>query len=81
MPVGLLDEIAEESRPRAIRCSVAVVLDDLPDAERKELEAALADQATYTTTAICRVLTRRGFDMKHKRLSNHRKGECACARG
>jgi hypothetical protein len=81
MPVGLLDEIAEESRPPVVRCSVAVVLDDLPDAERKELEAAIADPATYTTSAICRVLNRRGFDMKHKRLANHRKGECACARG
>jgi hypothetical protein len=81
MPVGLLDEIAEESRPPVVRCSVAVVLDDLPDAERTELEAALADPATYTHRAITTVLKRRGYDMHDKRVANHRKGECACARG
>jgi hypothetical protein len=27
------------------------------------------------------VLKRRGYDMHDKRVANHRKGECACARG
>jgi len=53
MPVGLLDEIAEESRPPVVRCSVAVVLDYLPDAERTELEAALAaNQARIKVLAL-----------------------------
>jgi hypothetical protein len=79
--MGLLDEIAEESRPPVAQCSVAAVLDSLPDAERAELEAALADQATYTHSAITRVLNRRGFDMHDKRVASHRKGACVCARG
>jgi hypothetical protein len=78
--MGLLDDIAKESRPAPVVCSVAVVLDDLPDADRAELEAALADPVTYTHRAITRVLNRRGYDMHDKRVANHRKGECACAR-
>ena len=78
--MGLLDEIAEESRPPAPRCSVAAVLDDLAPYERGDLEAALADHAAYTHTAITRVLTRRGYDMHDKRVAAHRKGECACTR-
>lgn len=78
--MGLLDEIAEESRSRLV-CSVAVVLADMPDDERDDLEAALADAVTYSHTAITRVLKRRGYNMHEKRLANHRKGACACARG
>ena len=57
--MGLLDEIAQESRPAPTACSVALVLDDLPADERAELEAALADRVAYTHTAITRVLRRR----------------------
>ena len=78
--MGLLDEIAEESRPPAPACSMALVLADLPDAERTELEAALADPAAYTHSAITRVLKRRGYEMHEKRVAAHRKGQCACAR-
>lgn len=78
--MGLLDEIAKESRPAPVSCSVAMVLDDLPDAERAELEAALDDQVAYTHTAITRVLKRRGYDMHEKRVAAHRKGSCVCAR-
>lgn len=79
--MGLLDEIAKESRPALPRCTVAVVLDDLSEPERTELVAALSDPVTYTHSAITRVLTRRGYDMHDKRVANHRKGTCACARG
>lgn len=79
--MGLLDEIAKESRPAQTVCTVALVLSDLAAPERTELEAALADPVTYTHTAITRVLRRRGYDMHDKRIANHRKGACACARG
>ncbi len=78
--VGLLDDIAKESRPAPVSCSVALVLADLADPERAELEAALADQVAYTHTAITRVLKRRGYDMHDKRVAAHRKGACVCAR-
>jgi anti-sigma factor RsiW len=78
--MGLLDEIAEESRPPAPRCLVAAVLDDLPPDERGDLEAALADHVAYAHTAITRVLKRRGYEMHEKRVAAHRKGSCACAR-
>lgn len=79
--MGLLDEIAAESRPASPRCTVAAVLDELTADERAELEAALGDPVTYTHCAITRVLTRRGYDMHDKRVASHRKGMCACARG
>jgi hypothetical protein len=77
---SLLDEIGDESRPQKPTCSVAAILDSLDPAERADLQAALDDQINYTHSAICRVLNRRGFDMKQKRLAIHRKGECACTR-
>lgn len=80
MAMGLLDDIASESRPTPTVCSVAVVLADMDPKDRNDLEAALADQVTYTHTAITRVLRRRGYDMHDKRVANHRRGQCACAR-
>ena len=62
-------------------CSVALVLADLAEPERAELEAALADTVSYTHTAITRVLKRRGYDMHEKRVAAHRKGACVCAGG
>lgn len=61
------------------RCTVADLLDEMPEADAADLRAALANTA-YAHTVITRVLIARGYDMHDKRIAAHRKGQCACAR-
>jgi hypothetical protein len=76
--MGLLDDIKAESSPQRGPCTVGVLLAELPDADAKDLQAALDDD-NIPTTAISRVLKRMGTDMHEKRVRAHRKGQCACA--
>lgn len=77
-PIGLLDDIKAETVVER-RCSVAELIDELPDKDADDLRAALAD-STIAHTVITRVLIARGYDMHDKRLAAHRNGHCACAR-
>jgi len=77
--MGLLADIQAEAPSGPDKCSVSILLDALDEADRKDLEAALAD-GSIPHTAISRALTKRGHDMHDKRVAAHRRGECACAR-
>jgi hypothetical protein len=76
--LGLLDDIRAESSPQRGPCTVGVLIGELPDADAKDLQAAL-DDPNIPATAITRVLKRMGADMHDKRVQAHRKGQCACA--
>lgn len=78
--MSLLDDIhAETPSKRPKKCSVGALIVSLPEAESKDLVAALDDPA-IPHTAISRALTKRGHDMHDKRVANHRNGDCACPR-
>ena len=65
------------SRPRRATCGVTKVLGSLSDADRKVLEAALADP-DVTHAAIERVLAAEGIELPQGTVRRHRHGECAC---
>lgn len=75
--MGLLDDIKAESSPQRGPCTVGALIAQLPDADAKDLQAAL-DDLSIPCTAITRVLKRSGVDMHEKRVQAHRKGTCAC---
>lgn len=62
------------------RCPVVHL--ELPDAERKVLDAALAeDDAEITNAGISRWLARRGQRVTWQAIRNHRNGSCRCKYG
>jgi hypothetical protein len=79
--LGLLDEIAEQQeKVMPLRCTVGIALSQLPDDEREELEAALAN-SDYMHSVISSVLVARGHNVGRGAVSHHRRGRCGCARG
>ena len=77
--MGLLADIQAEAPTGPTQCSVSILLDSLPEADAKDLVAALDDPG-IPHTAITRALNKRGHQMHEKRVAAHRRGECACAR-
>ena len=77
--MGLLADIQAEAPTGPTQCSVAILLESLPEADARDLVAALADPG-IPHTAITRALNKRGHNMHDKRVAAHRRGECACAR-
>lgn len=77
-----LSEFEALSEPRRPPCKVGRILEDLPDAERKQLEAALSqDTGIITNAAILKWLERRDLDgLSSSAATSHRKGTCTCAR-
>lgn len=78
--MGLAAEVmAEDARPRGGGCGVAAWLaDNLDDGDRAELAELF--HGTVKTTAIHRVLAKRGFSMRPDALRKHRAGDCPCGR-
>ena len=76
MPLSA-DAFRTASRPRRAVCGVTKVLGSLSDADRKVLEAALADP-DVTHAAIERVLAAEGIELPQGTVRRHRNGECAC---
>jgi hypothetical protein len=77
--MGLLDEIKTLNQPQQRGCAVADILNSLDNADRKDLEAALAD-ATLTHKAITTALVQRAYKLHPagKQVAKHRRGECSC---
>ena len=77
---GILDDIKTENVRARITCPIGVALATLEGADRDGLVAALAD-ATITSAAIARVLTKRGYATAKdgKGVASHRSGRCSCA--
>lgn len=76
-----LSEFFQFSQPKRRPCAVAFLRDQLPDAEREALEAALAtDQGIITNAAVRKWLDVRGKNITDAAVAVHRKGTCACGR-
>lgn len=78
-----MDKIkAETDKGQRFRpCRVRVALDQMPDKDRADIEAALADK-TIPASVINKVLLEEGYDLDHRSdaMQMHRRGACACAR-
>lgn len=72
--------IAATSQKTGPVCSVALLSERLPKAERADLHAAIADPAIQAS-AIVRGLAAIGHKVDYTTLRRHRRGECACAHG
>lgn len=73
---GLLSEIQADDEHNRPFCKVAKILRQMESKDRTDLEAALVSK--YSSSAITRVLNRRGFDLSLSVLSRHRRNECVC---
>ena len=74
--LSAFDAVAEASGP-ASKCSVALVLKDLPPERADALRSAL-EQSKYTHAVIARTVTGWGHRMAGFTVSRHRRGECHC---
>lgn len=69
--MSLLDEIHAATAPGGPRCTVCVLLTELPDADAADLAAALADRS-IPGTAIARALAARDHHMRGNTVNRHR---------
>lgn len=75
---SLLEEMRTEARrPKGPPCGMAVILDQLDDQERAQLEEALSDRS-ITAHIIATVLTNHGHRVALQTVGRHRGGRCAC---
>ena len=75
----LLDDIKAETTGAGPRCTVALLLAGLTDDDRADLTAALANPS-IPSSAIHRVLHKRGYAIADTTLHRHRRGTCRCPR-
>lgn len=76
--MGILDNL--EPRKRVYSCRVRTVLTELDDADRKILEAAIADTDSWSNNGLADSLRKRGIDLKSEPIRQHRMGSCSCSR-
>ena len=69
------DAVAEVSGP-SNRCSVRLVLEELPPDKAESLRTAMDGQ--YTHVVIAKTVTGWGHKMTSYTVSRHRKRECNC---
>ena len=74
---SLFAAIKAAGRPQGPRCSVAVIRDDLPPDDARDLIAAMADPTVHATT-IAAVLKERGYQIRGDTIRRHIKHECNC---
>lgn len=78
----LMKEIeAAQPLPSGRRGALEIVLESLPENDRKDLLAAI-DNHSIAATVISRVLAQRGIQLPTSAITRHRRGEAAyVARG
>lgn len=65
---------------RGLPCRIAVILEDLPKAERASFDKMLNDRDVWSHAEIHRAIEAEGFEIKRGQIENHRRGECRCPR-
>lgn len=58
-------------------CSIDLLLRTMAPADADELRTAMDDPLVYST-ALARVLRKRGHEVGHYALQRHRRGDCSC---
>ena len=75
----LSEAIQADRLHKGPRCTVSVLLERLPKAERAELLAAIGDRSLASAT-ISRALASLGHTLPQFVLQRHRRGDCGCNR-
>jgi hypothetical protein len=75
--MGILDEIMNEKRRKSRECQILAVMKSMDKAEAAELETALGD-FMIQTSAITRVLNRKGHSISQSSIARHRRMDCTC---
>lgn len=73
---GLLSEIQADDQYNQPICKLGMLIQKMEEEDRADLEAAIS--GNYTSSAIVRVLNRRGHEVSLSVMSKHRRKECAC---
>lgn len=72
----LLDEVAQQSVATTTKCPVGLMLRDMDEEGRQELQEAL--DSGYAAVLIGRVLRNRGHELNDRAIQNHRRQSCSC---
>jgi hypothetical protein len=60
-----------------LRCTVAILLQTLPEQDAADFRAAL-DDSTIMSTAIAQVMKAHGHNIAYEPVQRHRRGACSC---
>jgi hypothetical protein len=74
--MSLLAEMQAENAGEARRCLFGKILDAMTPNDQGDAQAAL--QSDISSSAICRVLNRRGHKLGDNVIRMHRAGVCCC---
>ena len=70
--MGLMDDIVAEANGRGRVMRMDVILSDLSDKDRADLEVALADLQRYSNAQIQRALAKNGHDITQSSVRAYR---------
>lgn len=75
------DALVGTRRKQGAKCSVSILLRDLPEDQAADLRAKMADP-TVPSTALCRAIpvAFNGREVGIWPLQRHRRGDCDCPR-
>ena len=75
--MSLLADIEAAGRATGPKCTIALILADLPPEDAEDLQTAIATER-YTGNAIERALKARGYTVTSNSVLRHRRGDCRC---
>lgn len=75
--MGFADEVSALQYLRGATCTVGEYLGSLDQGDLDEIMVVMSDDK-YTSTAIAKALSGRGFKVSSTTLMRHRRGDCKC---
>lgn len=75
--MGFADEVSALQHGRGAVCTVGEYLGGLDKDDLDEITVVMRDDK-YTSTAIAKALSGRGFKVSSTTLMRHRRGDCKC---
>lgn len=78
--MALADALEQATKPRRLRCAIAVLLEQLDHDDKRTLAGWLTD-LTISNAAIERALVSQGHLIRQHTVRRHRKNECSCVTG
>lgn len=66
------DDVREETRASGVQCRLCVLLEQLDDKTRKEVQEVLTD-VSWNAEAISRAMNRRGWEIRADTVRKHRR--------
>jgi hypothetical protein len=70
--MSFLDDVTEETRPSGVTCRLCVLLKQLDEKTRKEVQEVLTDHS-WNAEAISRAMKRRGWEIRGEGIRKHRR--------